>query len=126
MKQISINFNSRTRITDAAGLQLYWGTATAGMAGAEPAMRQAKASLSAPAAARGLRVQEGQRYLLDAGAASRATLTAQRQKLSGTARQICACNNDKQAIASLGHEPTAALQAQLTPVSKPSMNSIPG
>jgi len=43
MKQTSINFNSHTRIMDAAGFQLSWVTATAEMAGAEPAMRQAQA-----------------------------------------------------------------------------------
>ena len=96
------------------------------MAGAEPAMRQSQASMRALAAARGLRTEEGQTRLVDAYAASQATLTAQSQKLAGTACQVSACNNGTQAVASLGHQPTAAPQAQLTPVSKPSMNSIPG
>ena len=50
MKQTSINFNSRTRIMDAAGLQLSWVAATAEMACPEPVMRQAEAFLRAPAA----------------------------------------------------------------------------
>jgi len=89
-------------------------------------MRQSRALLETLAAARGLRTEEGQTRLVDAYAASQATLTSQSQKLAGTACQVSACNNGKQAVASLGHEPTVALQAQLTPVSKPSMNSIPG
>ena len=50
MKQTSINFNSRTRIMDAAGFRLSWEIATTEMACLEPVMRQAEAFLRTSAA----------------------------------------------------------------------------
>jgi hypothetical protein len=68
----------------------------------EPLMQRAEAFVGALAAARGLRTQEDQLHLLDADAASQATLTAQSQKLPGTVWHVPACNNGTQAVANPG------------------------